>query len=296
MIDCSLSAARVSISRIQFRIFAQRDRKLKILLYAALLSILLCKSAVSQTSSFNEAYTAYKNAQAEKDWDSSLIAAEIALTQGLEIFEEDGENIANLRLNYASELLRSGAYRPASELLVQSLDAKIMNLGQTSIDLIEVLMPLGKSTSTFSKRRAAGYFKQALDLVDADPALSASLRLDAGLSLFAAGEREDARDYLIHAQNYYQQQYGAEDFRAGLAGINLGRLFYETEEYERAELALEEASKAFQASTEASMQFAAAITELSAAVKISKDISDRPSMDPAIGVSHEHLGPRSGDH
>lgn len=263
---------------------------------ATFLLIFVSQVALTATDSFSQAYRDYKDAIEENDWDASLAASELALAEGLKIFDGDGENIANLRLNYASELVRIGSFRSAAELLVESLHAKTNNLGSDAIDLIEVLMPLGKSTVTFNVNLAISYFRQALEIVNSNPALTAKLQLDAGLSLFAAQERENSRKYLIAAQNYYEQQFGVEDFRSGLASINLGRIYYENEEFEQAEFVLGQALQAFQASTAASQQFANAIRELFAVIEKSRDIISRSSIDPVSDFSPDRVGVRSRDH
>lgn len=269
---------------------------MKTILTAVLLSIFVSQVAIAAADSFSQAYANYQEAIESNDWDSSLAAAELALAEGLKIFDEDGENIANLRLNYANELIRIESFRPAAELLVESLSAKTNNLGSDSIDLIEVLMPLGKSTATFSVRRATSYFRQALEIVSSNPALTAKLKLDAGLRLYAAGENKSSRDYLIAAQNYYEQQFGVEDFRSGLASINLGRIYYENQEFEQAEFSLGQAQHAFQSPAPASQQFADAILELFAVIEESKDIISRSPLNSASDLSPDQVGARSYDH
>ncbi len=269
---------------------------MKTILTVTLLSIFISQVAIAATDSFSQAYMDYKDAIESNDWESSLVAAKLALAEGLKIFDESGENIANLRLNYANELIRIDSFKSAAELLVESLNTKTNNLGSDSIDLIEVLMPLGKSTATFNVIRATNYFRQALEIVSSDPALTAKLQLDAGLSLFAAEERENSRKYLIAAQSYYEQRFGIEDFRSGLANINLGRIYYENEEFEQAEFALGQALQAFQARTPASQQFANAIQELFAVIEKTREIISRSSIDPVSDPSTGQVGVRGRDH
>ena len=269
---------------------------MKTILTAILLSIFVSHMTTAAADSFSEAYTDYKDAIESNDWQSSLTAAELAFAEGLKIFDKDGENIANLRLNYANELVRIDSFRPAAELLTESLRAKTSNLGSDSIDLIEVLMPLGKSTATFNVSRAASYFGQALEIVASNPALTAKLQLSAGLSLFAAQERESARDYLIAAQTYYEQQFGVEDFRSGLSSINLGRLYYENEEFDQAEFALGQALQAFQAPTPDSQKFANAILELFDVIEKSRELVSRSPIGSAADLSPDQVGARDYNH
>ena len=74
----------------------------------------LSDGALADQGAFKRAYQNYQDAVDKKDWASALSSAGEALHEGLAVFDKSGQNVANLRYNYARELNRSGQPRVAA--------------------------------------------------------------------------------------------------------------------------------------------------------------------------------------
>ena len=153
-------------------------------------------------------------------------SAEQALIEGLKVFDETGENIANLRLNFARELIRSNEYPAAKEQLTLCLAAKEAIKGSESREIVEVLVDLGKAEAALGEPEAVIHFRRARDLssVYKDYEIEAEVNLTAGNTLFQTRQDADAIEFLKPANRYFTNQYGTADLRSGLSALNLGRL------------------------------------------------------------------------
>lgn len=227
-----------------------------------LIGLLAMPAAIAATDAFSDAYQSYQTAIQSKDWQRSLSSSALTLEEGLKIFDQQGENIANLRLNHANELIRARQFEQAIDQLNASLDAKTANLGAQSPELVDVLMPLGKSIARTSLEDAIPHFSRAIQLTQGNDALRAQLRLNAGLALFSAGDRKTSQDYLSEAQQYYSQRFGTQDIRNGIASLNLGRIYFEDRNYGRALPALNMALEAFGSPDPIARQFNAATRKM----------------------------------
>ena len=115
-------------------------------------------SASAET--FKETYQAYQQAVAARDWPLALTTSERALDQGIDAFDRNGENVANLRLNYARQLIRNDLFVEAVKQLELCLKSKIANHGSKSSELIDTLMELGKASTHAAPADASAYFSE----------------------------------------------------------------------------------------------------------------------------------------
>ena len=225
-------------------------------LNATLLSVVcLCSSQVL-TASFSEVYETYRGALDSKNWSLALSSSEEALAEGLRSFDIRGENVANLRMNYARELLRDGQNELAAIQLELSLKSKVANHGRQSSELIDVLVELANSTVATNARQALKYYRRVLKIVkgQGNELVEAKITLNAGLRLAKAGELKAASGYLRDAYGFYTRRYGNGDIRAGLAGLNLGRIEFANEENDEALKMLTSALEAFKSPEPAARQ------------------------------------------
>jgi tetratricopeptide (TPR) repeat protein len=229
-----------------------------------ILSLLMPAAASANNESFKEAYQSYQDARKAKNWSVALQSSDQALQQGLKLFEKDGENITNLRFNYARELVRSKQYQPAVDQFKLCLEAKSKNHGSQSTELVDSLLELGKSTAYLVPADAAAYFKRALDIANksSNKPLAAKIQLTAGNALFRSGELKLAKNYLRDSRNFFVKQGGPNDIRAGMAGLNLGRIEFEDGENRKASKTLTESLTAFSSDDATSRQFNAATRKM----------------------------------
>lgn len=211
-------------------------------------------------ASFSEIYQTYKGALEAKNWPLALSSSKQTLEEGVRSFDIQGENVANLRLNYARELLRDSQYALAKDQLELCLAAKTANHGRQSPELIDVLFELAKSTVRTDGKKALKHYQRVLKLVarEGNEPLEATIKLNAGLSLMKAGESKAASGYLRDAREFYTRRYGSGDIRAGLAGLNLGQIEFNNKDNKKARQTLTSALEAFQSPEPASRQLNAA--------------------------------------
>ena len=228
----------------------------------ALLICLLCSQTLAST--FSETYATYQGAMQSKDWPLALSSAKQAVEEGIRSFDPGGENVANLRLNYARELLRDGQNELAANQLKLCLKAKVASHGQASPALIDVILELARSMIQTDVKQAKKYYKRVLKLVSAEgnDLLEAKIKLDAGLKLSKVGENKAAKKYLIDAQAFYSLRFGNSDLRAGMAALNLGQIQFSNKDYKQARLTLNSALEAFTASDPTAKKFNLAVRML----------------------------------
>ncbi|HIG40781.1 MAG: TonB family protein [bacterium] len=229
------------------------------------LTILLAPvPTTADTESFKEAYQAYQEARTARNWPVALRTSDTALQEGLKMFDKDGENVSNLRLNYARELMRSKQYQTAVDQLTLCLEAKSNNHGNQSTELIDPLLELGKSNAYLMPVEANKYFSRALDIArkDKKDALTAKIQWTAGMALFKVGESDLAEDYLEDSHRFYSRQVGLNDLRVGMAGLNLGRIQFEDRKNRKARKTLTQALEAFSSEDAISRQLNAATRKM----------------------------------
>ena len=102
--------------------------------FTSLVLLITCLSTVTVVNgsmeAFQQSYQAYQAAMQAKDWSGALSAANNSLKHGLDEFDDAGDNVANLRLNYARELTRNKQYEEAETQLELSLAAKSDSTGE----------------------------------------------------------------------------------------------------------------------------------------------------------------------
>jgi hypothetical protein len=184
------------------------------------------EDAAASKASFQSAYSAYQEAKAVRNWSMARGSAEQALIEGLNIFDEAGDNVANLRLNFARELIRSNEYPAAKEQLTLCLAAKEATKGTESREIVEILVELGKAEAAIGNPEAVEHFRRARDLssVYNDYDIVANINLTAGNIFFQTRQDADAIEFLKPANRYFTNQHGKADLRSGLSALNLGRL------------------------------------------------------------------------
>lgn len=153
-------------------------------------------------------------------------SSEQALIEGLKVFDESGENIANLRLNFARELIRSNEFPQAKEQLMLCLATKEAVNGSESREIVEILVDLAKAEAALGEPEAVIHFRRARDLsnVYKDYEIEADVNLTAGNVLFQTRQDAEALEFIKPANRYFTNQYGTADLRAGLSAWTLGQL------------------------------------------------------------------------
>lgn len=176
---------------------------------------------------FKATYHAYLKAVDEKDWATALSLSKKSLDQGLLVFVKNGQNVANLRENYARELNRAGRRDEAVKQLEQSLEANEAMHGRYSEDLLGPLMDLGDTLAATDAAAANKDFAQAVRIARRahHQALEAKLEFEAGLLLAKHEHFDDAKHYLEDAHAFYLRSFGPKDARAGIAALNLGNIY-----------------------------------------------------------------------
>jgi hypothetical protein len=219
-------------------------------------------SASAET--FKETYQAYQQAVAARDWPLALTTSERALDQGIDAFDRNGENVANLRLNYARQLIRNDLFVEAVKQLELCLKSKIANHGSKSSELIDTLMELGKASTHAAPADAGAYFSRAIknSVATKNDMLTAKLKLDAGLILLKISENDSALKHLKEAHRFYTKKFGVEDIRGGMAGLGLGRVYFEAEKDKKALQVLNSTLLAFSATDRTTQQFNTATRKL----------------------------------
>ena len=213
---------------------------------------------------FKQTYQAYQQAVNTSDWPQALQLSEAALTQGLKVFKTDGPNVANLRFNFARELARAGRTARAIEQLQMCIEAKRALYGPDSDQLVGPLMELGNAVATTDTRSAAKTFSHAIRIAghQTDPALTAQLQLEAGLTQVKFEDGAGAKPFLEPAHAFYLGQFGPSDGRAGIAALNLGKIYANEGSDEKARQILTSALKAFTGDAPVSKQFDAGTRRL----------------------------------
>jgi len=227
-------------------------------LLALVIAIFMLPATVlADMASFKKAYQEYNTAVESKDWPAALKAADKSLAEGLAIFNPDGQNIANLRFNYARELERAGDAARAADQLKQCLAANKKMHGENSDEVLTDLMELGKVVAPTDGAAAEGYFTRAMAIVDAgdNEALQSSLKLTAGITMVQNNRSDAATPWLEAAHKYYLKTFGEKDGRAGLSALSLGRIYASSGDNEDARKVLEGALPAFAANDPVSRKF-----------------------------------------
>ena len=220
---------------------------LSVLLGTSSFTLSASQDSVASKAAFQSAYSAYQEASAVRNWSMARGSAEQALIEGLKVFDEAGDNVANLRLNFARELIRSNEYPTAKEQLTLCLATKETTKGKESREIVEILVELGKAEAAIGDPEAVDHFRRARDLssVYNDYEIVANINLTAGNTFFQTRQDADATEFLKPANRYFTNQYGTADLRAGLSALNLGRLQQLQGDSQSALITLTNALKAF---------------------------------------------------
>lgn len=196
---------------------------------------------------FKKTYQAYLEAMDTKNWNDALALSKTALEQGLEIFNKDGQNVANLRLNYARELNRAGKNEEAAKQLRLCLEANEQMHGADSEQVMGVLVELANVVASKDMAEASKDYARAIAISSKtgnDP-LTAKLKFEAGLVLSRYENNKDAEPYLTSAHDYYFHRFGARDGRSGITALNLGKIYAQDGRFRDAHKMLTSALLAF---------------------------------------------------
>lgn len=204
--------------------FATRSLQLSLMLLV--LALPRIAFAISMDD-FKKTYHAYLKAVDDQHWSDALSLSKKSLTQGLQIFNKDGQNVANLRQNYARELNRAGRHDEAEMQLRLSLEANVAMHGKYSLDLLGPLMDLGNTLAASNAAKAGKDYDRAIRIADRahNKALVAKLKLEAGVILARHTDYDEAKGYLADAHEFYLSSFGPADGRAGLTALNLGNIY-----------------------------------------------------------------------
>jgi len=259
------------------------DKRLSVYTCLSLVCLYACFSSAadSEGHEFRQIYDQYQQYTQQEDWGNALDTAERALQEGLQIFDKQSENVANLRLNYAKLLNRFEKFKPATRQLEAALSAKEKINGTSSKQLVEILLELGIS-SHHSKRASVSvkHLKRAAKLAGAtaDISYEAKVNLSAGLYLVNLGSMKKAKPLLTRAREIYQQKFGTVDVRGGLASLHLGTIQLSEKDYPESRRSLEMAVLSFTSTDQLNRKFATASRKLLVEVLERMDLRDEATV------------------
>ena len=191
-------------------------------------SVSALSSGDMMVRSFNQAYEAYIQFEAQGDFINSLPEAKTALEIGEKILQEGEEELPILTYNYGSNLLQLKQYEEAQPVLKKALQRYKSYYGEDSPELISVLMDLGKTETTLRNSRSRDkYYRRALKL-SADEYGNKSSEYgwhltEAGSTIMNLGYGDDAGQYLYKGHRILQATLGDDHVRTGYAAFHIAK-------------------------------------------------------------------------
>ena len=144
-------------------------KAIKAVILALLLVPALQLAQEDPREGFNQAYGQYTTLVANRDFTNALPYAQQALELGREIYGEESTNTAALSYNYGLTLLELGRSQSAALELRQTLRLHRNLYGEEAVELISVLMDLGRAeTMNLADIEARDYFNSAVEILESN--------------------------------------------------------------------------------------------------------------------------------
>jgi TonB family protein len=176
---------------------------------------------------FALAYKTFQRLNDEGKHEEALPYAERAYELGLQIYGEAHSNTAALALNLGETYDKTGHRKEAVKTLDKAIELYQRVYGKDSRELIDPLMARADATGAWDVKARSDLYKQALDVardyVKSDDLLLAHLNLEAGIHLLRDGNVEESKPFLDAAYSQYRKQIPANDPRALIAALWVGK-------------------------------------------------------------------------
>lgn len=188
-------------------------------------------------AAFQNAYEQYKQHMEAKETSKALDAASQAYTLGSKLFGKKNVNTANLAVNYAVLLNDAEDYRQSGRVLRGKLPMLEDHYGSDAIELVPVLIQLGRAK--FDPRRpreALEFFSRASWLADnhENKLYRAQQCFDISRELLERGGIQFAEQFIQSAHSIYAEELQANDLRLGLTSFHMGMWATGRQQFEKA--------------------------------------------------------------
>jgi tetratricopeptide (TPR) repeat protein len=192
------------------------------------------------TADLAAAWQEYQQARSAGDPGAVVSAAERVLEIGRVVLPAGDERLPVLMLNYGKALSAAGQPLDAREAIDAAIDSAADLLGPDAVVLAEYWLALaeveGELGSRDYQRRA---YRKALDRVGEhygdDSEAYADIALDAGTTMFAAGEIDYSVKLIRDAHAAYSSSLGPTHDKTAMATLVLGRVEFQRGDYGAAE-------------------------------------------------------------
>lgn len=188
-------------------------------------------------AAFQSAYQQYKQHMEAKETSKALDAASQAYTLGSKLFGKKSVNTANLAVNYAVLLNDVEDYRQSGRVLRGKLPILEDHYGGDAIELVPVLVQLGRAK--FDPRRpreALEHFSRASWLADNHESklYRAQQCFDISRELLQRGGIQFAEQFIQSAHSIYAEELQANDLRLGLTSFHMAMWATGRQQFEKA--------------------------------------------------------------
>ena len=188
--------------------------------------VLSCASTTSadDKAEFQRAYQQYKQHMEAKETSNALDAAAQAYTLGSKLFGKKSVNSANLAVNYAVLLNNSEDYKQSGRVLRGKLPILEDQYGSDAIELVPVLIQLGRAKFDARRpREALEYFSRASWLADnhENKLYRAEQCFAIARELLQRGGVQFAEQYIQSAHTIYAEELQENDLRLGLSSFHM---------------------------------------------------------------------------
>ena len=213
---------------------------LKTIMTAALALFFVSHASASSAGdrvAFQSAYQQYKHHLEAKERSKALDAASQAYTLGSKLFGKKSVNTANLAVNYAVLLNDAEEYRQSGRVLRGRLPVLEEHYGTDAIELVPVLVELGRAK--FDPRRpreALEHFSRASWLADnhENKLYRAQQCYDISRELLQRGGIQFAEQFIQSAHSIYTEELEANDVRLGLTSFHMAMWATGRQQFEKA--------------------------------------------------------------
>ena len=186
---------------------------------------------------FQRVYQEYKQHLEADEPSKALDAASQAYTLGTKLFGKKSVNTANLAVNYAILLNDSGDYKQSKRILRGKLAVLEDHYGSDAIELVPVLVQLGRVH--FDPRRpreALEHFSRASWLAGnhESPLYRAQQCYEIARELLNRGGIRFAEQFIQSAHAIYAKELQENDLRRGLTAFHMGMWATGRQQFEKA--------------------------------------------------------------
>ncbi len=206
----------------------------------ALASLLLAHAPTSSAddkAEFQRTYEQYKQHMEAKETSAALDAAARAYTLGSRLFGKKSVNTANLAVNYAILLNDTGDYKESRKVLRGKLPVLEDHYGSDAIELVPVLVQLGRVKFDPQRpREALEHFSRASWLAGNHESklYRAQQCFDIARDLLQRGGIQFAEQYIQSAHAIYAEELQENDMRLGLSSFHMAMWAAGRRQFEKA--------------------------------------------------------------